>query len=161
VLEISATPYIFTFKMYDWMRLGLDGQPRPINIEHAFSNLKFERKGRKVVDELISKPLVIDEGADWQLIHLPTHRDHFYDVHRIEFDSRVTIETNNVCHILMLVEGETISIQTANGRISKFHYAETIVIPAAAGSYNIRNTGSGRAKVVKAFVKDQVNLTSQ
>lgn len=157
VLEISATPYIFTFKMYDWMRLGLDGHPRPINIDHAFKNLKFDRKGEKVKKELISKQTVIDKGPYWELIHVPTHAEHFYDVHRIEFDFQVTVETHDVCHILMLVEGSRIKVQTADGTVLDFNYAETFVIPAGAKSYTLINTGGGKAKVVKAFVKDEVN----
>jgi mannose-6-phosphate isomerase class I len=153
VLEISATPYIFTFKMYDWLRLDLNGEPRAINIEHAFNNLKFDRKGEKVIEELISKPAVIKSGTDCQLIHLPTHAEHFYDVHRIEFDSAFTVETEDVCHVLMLVEGSSISVKTKDGIESVFYYAETFVIPAAAVSYTLFNTDNGRAKVIKAFLK--------
>lgn len=153
VLEISATPYIFTFKMYDWMRLDLDGKPRPINIDHAFHNLNFERKGKQVVDELVSKQTVIERADNWQIVHLPTHAEHFYDIHRIEFDDEVVIQTHNCCHVLMLVEGQAISIQTEDGTLQQYAYAETIVVPAAAGHYKLTNLTEGRAKVVKAFLK--------
>jgi mannose-6-phosphate isomerase class I len=153
VLEISATPYIFTFKMYDWLRLDLDGNPRPINIDHAFNNLDFERKGTRVQEELISKPQVIQKGEDWQLVHLPTHQEHFYDVHRVEFDNEISIDTHNCCHVMMLVEGESILLETADGTKQAFAYAETFVIPAAANSYKLTNLGDKRAKVIKAFLK--------
>jgi len=151
VLEISATPYIFTFKMYDWLRLGLDGNPRAINIAHAFNNLDFSRQGAEVTKQLLSVPRVIATGKDWQTIHLPTHADHFYDVHRLEFDTEIVVETNGCCLVMMLVEGTAVAV---NGQ-AVYQYAETFVIPAAAGEYVISNKGKEKAKVIKAFLKEE------
>ena len=153
VLEISATPYIFTFKMYDWLRLGLDGQPRPLNIQRAFENLNFERQGRRIQAELISKPYKLKGGRKWSLIHLPTHHDHFYDVHRFEFKDTVESTTDDACKFMNLVELKSIILETEDGMRRRFHYAETFVVPAGARSYRLINEGQAIAKVVKAFVK--------
>ncbi|GAA4302897.1 class I mannose-6-phosphate isomerase [Compostibacter hankyongensis] len=153
VLEISATPYIFTFKMYDWLRLDLNGKPRAINIEHAFNNLQFDRKGKTVADELISRPVSLKKGTDWEIIHLPTHKAHFYDVHRAEFDTSLTLQTEGSFHVLMLVEGTAVAVQIAGQPETIYQYAETFVIPAAAASYTLVNQGTSRAKVIKAFLK--------
>ncbi len=153
VLEISATPYIFTFKMYDWLRLDLNGKPRPINIEHAFNNLNFDRRGQVVPEELFSKPFIAEESPGHIVRNYPTHPDHFYDIRRLEFDQFVERSTENSCQVMMLVEGEKIQLETENGHVETLAYAETFVIPAAAKRFKLRNLGQGRAKVINAFLK--------
>ncbi len=153
VLEISATPYIFTFKMYDWVRPDLNGNPRPINIDHAFNNLRFELKGERVAQELVSKPYVLEHNEQYELIHYPTHADHFYDVHRIDFSEKVSLKTNDQCHVMMLVEGASITVKTKDGKAQRFNYAETFVIPADAEAYEMINEGETMARVIKAFIK--------
>jgi mannose-6-phosphate isomerase class I len=154
VLEISATPYIFTFKMYDWVRPDLSGNPRTLNIDRAFDNLNFDRKGDVVTDTLISKQTVVKEGANWQLINLSTHPEHFYNIERFEFETDVTDITNNQCLILSLVEGESIIVKTGDLE-QVINYAETFIVPANTKTYCMRNNGSQKAKVVKAYVKDE------
>jgi mannose-6-phosphate isomerase class I len=156
VLEISSTPYIFTFKMYDWLRLDLNGEPRAINIEHAYNNLRFERQGEKVKAELIAKPKLIEQKTGIEVWHLPTNAEHFYDVHRLEFINEVKVNTNNSCNVLMLVEGSSVLIKIGE-TLHQFQYAETFVIPAAVKSYSIINQGNEKAKVVKAFIKDSID----
>ncbi|MFV8346996.1 ROK family protein [Flavobacterium sp. ZB4P13] len=153
VLEISSTPYIFTFKMYDWLRLGLNGQPRPINIEHAFKNLYFDYKGDYVPQELISKQEVATQWDNGKKLSLSTHEEHFYAVDRYEFTGETVITTNGQCHICMLVEGESVGIIVGN-KTSVFKYAETFVIPAAVEQYTVRYQGDKKAFLVVAYVKE-------
>jgi mannose-6-phosphate isomerase class I len=154
VLEISATPYIFTFKMYDWLRMDLDGRPRALNIERACDNLYFERRGARVTEELVSRPRRLAAGDGWACFELPTHPEHFYAVRRYEFQDRVRVETGGACHVMSLVEGAAITLETALGLRQRFSYAETFVVPAAAESYTLINEGPRPAKVVQSFVKD-------
>lgn len=154
VLEISATPYIFTFKLYDWVRPDLTGKPRPLNFDRGMANLDFDRQGQGVFDEHVAKPAVIQRGRDWQCVHLPTHPLHFYDVYRYEFDTDIELDTDgDTMHIMSLVEGTAIQIETDNGMSTRFNYVETFVVPAATGKYTLKNLGSERAKVVHVVMK--------
>lgn len=153
VLEISSTPYIFTFKMYDWLRMDLDGRPRPLNIQRAFDNLYFDRKGERISCEFVSRPRLFRSGNNWELHHLPTHPNHFYDVYRVKFTGSIQLSTNDSCQVMSLVEGASVTLKTKGGLSQCFRYAETFVVPAAAGHFRLINESAQPAMVLMAFIK--------
>ena len=151
VLEISATPYIFTFKMYDWLRVGLDGAPRPLNLQRAFANLDFSLQGESA-DALVSKPQLLRADADCHIEQLPTHAKHFYDIQRLTLHGSIDCETDGSPQLLMVVAGGAVELQ-AGGRRIRCNFAETHVVPAACGRFTLRALDGAPATIIRAHLR--------
>ena len=82
VLEISATPYIFTFKLWDWDRLGLDGRPRPIHIDHGAANIQWDRTTAWVERELVNRIEPLGSGEGWREERTGLHEREFIETRR-------------------------------------------------------------------------------
>ncbi|MGH2491655.1 MAG: class I mannose-6-phosphate isomerase, partial [Candidatus Limnocylindria bacterium] len=152
VLEISATPYLYSLRMYDWMRAGLDGAPRAVQLHHAFANLDPRRRGDAVLRELVPRATLVRSGEGFAEYAIGRHADLFFAVHRLDIDTVADDDTRDRFHVLNLVEGDEVMLRTRSGREHRLAYAETIVVPAAVGAYTVTRTGREAARVVKAFV---------
>jgi mannose-6-phosphate isomerase class I len=158
VLEISATPYIFTFKIYDYVRRDLEGQLRPINLAHGFQNIRFERRKKWVRENLLAKPELVDEGTDWKKYKLYDSPFTFYSIYRVDFESEYETNTNGNAYAVNLVEGEYIEILAQNNRTIELSYIESMIIPAATGKIKMINKGSHACKLVLVCVKPGIGI---
>ena len=158
VLEISATPYIFTFKLWDWGRLGLDGRPRPIHLEHGMKNIQFDRDTEWVMENLVGRVDLIHEEDGLREERTGLHEREFIETRRYWFTKKVEHDTCDGVNVLNLVEGEEAVVESPDGAFEPFivHYAETFIIPAAVGRYTIAPHGPSVGKklaTIKAYVR--------
>ncbi len=154
VLEVSATPYLYSLRFYDWLRRDADGNQRAVHVEHAFKNLNEERTGAEVRADLVQEPAVIASGEGWSEEVIGTLPEMFFDVLRIVLDSggEYRGDTKDRFHVLNVVQGEGVLLTAASGFRQRFAYAETFVIPAAVGPYVLSRLGDERVRLVKAQV---------
>lgn len=158
VLEISATPSLFTFKLWDWGRLGLDGIPRPINIEHGSHVIQWERQTDFVRDHLVNHLEPRAEGDGWVEERTGLHENEFIETRRHWFTGTVPHHTGGGVNVLNLVEGDEVIVESPSGAFEPFvvHYAETFIVPASVGDYTIRPYGLSEGKscgTIKAYVR--------
>lgn len=158
VLEISATPSIFTFKLWDWGRLGLDGLPRPINIKHGSHVIQWERKTGFVEKHLANQVVLVQQGNGWREEQTGLHENEFIETRRHWFTSPVQHYTEGGVNVLNVVEGDELIVESPSGAFESFivHYAETFIVPACVGEYTIRPYGISEGKecgTIKAFVR--------
>lgn len=158
VLEISSTPNLFTFKLWDWQRLGLDGKPRPINVKRGKEVIDWKRDTQYVKENLANHVTEMGSGEGWREERTGLHPNEFIETRRHWFTKPVTHFTNNSVNVLNLVEGEEAIVESPDKKFAPFivHYAETFIIPASVGSYTISPYGLSAGQecaTIKAYVR--------
>jgi len=158
VLEISATPFIFTFKLWDWGRMGLDGKPRPISLEHGKNAIQWNRRPEWVKDNLMDQVSLIGEGEGWREERTGLDETSFIETRRHWFTGKVEHNTNGTVNVLNLIEGAEIIVESPDSMFEPYviHYAETFIVPATVGVYTIRPYGESvgqQCATIKAFVR--------
>jgi mannose-6-phosphate isomerase class I len=159
VLEISATPYIFTFKLWDWDRLGLDDKPRPVHIDHGARSIRWSRDTGYVERELINRFHPMDSGDGWRRERTGLHSLEFIETHRHWFTVTTPHEAGLGVNVINLVQGEEAVVESPEGGFDPFvvHYAETFIVPNEAGPFTVRPHGIALGEecaTLKAFVRD-------
>lgn len=141
VLEVSATPFIFTFKLWDWGRVGLDGMPRPINLGHGRNVLDDSRRTSWVREHLVDRAQVLVETASAKVERTGLHETEFIETTRYWVREPTTVYNESTVYVFNLVDGEIGRISSPTGAFEPFevHYAETFVVPAAAGDFTLES----------------------
>jgi mannose-6-phosphate isomerase class I len=155
VLEVSATPYLYSLRFYDWLRRDGAEQQRPVHVEHAFRNLDPTRSGSAVADHLVPAPRPLTRGDGWREDVIGSLPEMFFDVTRLSIDARASApqRCDGRFHVLTVVDGAEVVLSTSSGDCQGLAYAETVAVPAAVGDYTVDNPSGERVRLVKAYVR--------
>jgi len=158
ILEVSATPYIFTFKLWDWGRVGLDGKPRPLHIAHGLKNIQYERDTDWVKHNLVNQIETVSNENGVLEERTGLHKLEFIETHRFWASTSMKLSTNGEVNVLNLIEGEEAIIESPNHIFNSYviHYAETFIVPASVYDYTITPHGPSinkRIGILKAYVR--------
>jgi len=136
VLEISSTPYIFTFKLWDWDRLGLDGLPRPVHINHGKHVIQYDRTTSWVEKNLVNR---IERISSVEA-KTGLHELEPIETRRFQVEKELLIENHGSVNQLNLVEGKALVVFSPDDQFPPFevHYAETFIVPEKVKTYLVK-----------------------
>lgn len=156
VLEISSTPNRFTFKLWDWGRLDLDGRPRPISIHHGKHVINTEFNNTFVNNELYNNTTIITQEDNYTEIKTGLHELEPIETRVLTFSKKISQSTMNSVNMMCLVEGDHIQVLSEDDSFNPFDvfYGETFIIPEQVKKYILVPIKlESEVKVVKAYIR--------
>jgi mannose-6-phosphate isomerase len=123
-----------TYRLYDWGRMGLDGQPRPLHVEKS---LKVARLGKLPSITFIAG----ERDTEVEVVNSPFFKT---VMHQLRGNS-VDLATGGVFQALTCIEGEA-EVSTNHEAIA-MQTGQTVLIPAIIGSYKV----TGTAKILRSY----------
>lgn len=154
VLEVSATPYIFTFKLWDWGRVGMDGLQRPVHLGHGSESIQWDRTTEWVGKNLINRTQVLKERDGYKVERTGLHEREFIETRRYTIWDFCELECEGGVSSCNVVEGRGAVIESPDGTFTPYevHYAETFIVPASVERFTIRPL-EDEVKILRATVR--------
>ncbi len=118
-----------TYRLYDWNRIGPDGQPRPLHVQQALDVIDFDRG---------PIPVRTPESTGVGHVERLATCDKFL-VDRWQFSSAKSLGGDNRCHLLVPLQGEVAVERDACPR--PLRSGEVALLPAAAGTVRLEPAG--------------------
>ena len=158
VLELGTlTVNAYTYKIYDYGRMGLDDRPRPIHSKFAEEALVFSRDEEWVRKNVAFDPILYDEQEDYQEYIVGRNDLIYFETHKVNLNTGGTYYGNNengFC-VLTLVDGEEVEIRSKENPEHKYlaKYLDVVLVPAAVKNYVVEAKGKQPVVLHKAFVR--------
>lgn len=158
VLEIgSLTVGSYTYKMYDYLRLDLDGNPRPLHTYHGERVLQPGRTTNWINKNVVQKPRTLRKGDGFEEYIVGEHDLLYFSLRNVRFTDKYEDDTKGKFHVLSLVDGQQVMVRslTDPSRFYTQNYLDIIVVPADMGPYEVVNMYEGTTVTIhKTLLKD-------
>lgn len=156
ILEIgSLTMGSYTFKLYDYLRRDLDGNPRPIHSLYGEEVLDAGRDETFVHQRLVKAPVLARSGDGFEEYIVGEDDLVYYSTRQLRLEHRAQDDTAGKFHVLALVDGEQATVRSlaCPERSYTMNYLDIIVVPACLGAYEVINEGGQPIVVYKVMVR--------
>jgi mannose-6-phosphate isomerase len=119
-----------TYRLFDWNRLGPDGQPRTLHIDEALAVIDYSRGPVPP-----QTPCPADQAGRQQLVNCDA-----FVLDRLTSAGGFVLGGDDRCHLVTVIDGALRA--TGDATAEPLQRGDTMLLPAAAGAVRCESTGS-------------------